>query len=170
MGDVVNAKPFKIGPFLEPLPTNFHDIYAICIGLVCLAARLSNFDELKLGQKAQVIIEKHADIIDAELEHGDALHAHAEGEAAVFLRVDAHRLEDVGIDHAAAEDLKPAGLAADATARAFAEDAPDIDLGAGLGEGEIARAKAQRGARAEDALGEVPERPFEVDRKSTRLN
>ena len=48
---------------------------------------------------------------DAVAQHCKALHAHAEGEAGVALRVDADVAQHVRMDHAAAEHFQPAGAA-----------------------------------------------------------
>src|ERR1700722_20060058 len=90
-----------------------------------------------------------ADVGDAVLDHGDALDAHAEGEAgdlfgvvgvieAEFAALRGDGGEDGGVDHAAAEELDPAGVFALAAALAVAEDTGDLDVGAGFGEGEEA--------------------------------
>ena len=47
------------------------------------------------------------------LEHGDALDAHAEGETGKDLGIDAAVAQHIGMDHAAAQDLQPAGPLAD---------------------------------------------------------
>ncbi len=62
----------------------------------------------ELAQESDVVFEEHAQVADAVLEHGHPLHAHAEGEPGVGLRVVAHASKHVGIDHAAAQDLHPA--------------------------------------------------------------
>src|SRR5206468_2951871 len=73
---------------------------------------------LELLQKAEVALVVVLDVVDAVPEHGHALEAHAEGEARVLLAVDADVREDLGIDDAAAADLDPASLLADAAAAA----------------------------------------------------
>ena len=82
------------------------------------------------------------------LDHSDALDAHAEGEAGdlfgvvgVVSGVDLATFfsdggEDGRIDHAAAEELDPAGVFALSAAFASAEDAGDLDVGRGFGEGK----------------------------------
>ena len=74
----------------------------------------------ELLEEAQVVLVEQADVVDAVLQHRDALDAHAEREAGDLLRVVADRFEDRRMHHAAAEDLEPAGLLADAAARAAA--------------------------------------------------
>ena len=43
----------------------------------------------ELAEEAHVILEVVTEVVDLPLEHRDAFHAHAEGEAAVHLGVDA---------------------------------------------------------------------------------
>ena len=95
-------------------------------------------------------------------DHGEAVEAHAEGEAGDLLGVEegvtasfADSGEDGGIDHAAASDFDPAGFFA------FGFEL-HIDLEAGLGEGEEVRAEADGGAGAEDLAEEEFQRAFEV--------
>src|SRR5215470_5175703 len=66
------------------------------------------------------------------------------------------------MDHARAQDLEPAGLAADAAAGAGAREAPDVDLSRGLRERKERRAEADRGARAEHLAREELERTLEI--------
>lgn len=103
---------------------------------------------LRLGellQEPHISGEEVAYVGDAVEHHGYALDSHAEGEAGDFFGVVgvvtgvdfAARFipfggdggEDVGVDHAAAEELDPAGVFALAAARASAEDAGDLHVG-----------------------------------------
>ena len=113
-------------------------------------------------EETQVVVEKQADVVDAVLEHGDALHPQAEGEAGVFFGVVAHGLEDRGMDHARPQDLQPAGGLADPAALAPADDAGDVDFGGGFGEGEIAGAEAQADLGAEHLVHELGEHALQV--------
>src|SRR5262249_54862503 len=122
---------------------------------------------LELREEAGIVLEEHADVRHAVAHHRDALDAHSEGEAGPLLRIDAARLEDDGVDHSAAKDLDPTGVLADVASctRSVllpAEGAPHVDLGAGLDEGEIARAKAHGGTRTIEALGELGEDAAEI--------
>ena len=54
------------------------------------------------------------------------------------VRVDAGGGEHLGVDHAGAEDLEPVVALADPELAA-GPGAADVDLGRGLGEGEVAR-------------------------------
>ena len=111
----------------------------------------------ELLEEAEVVFEVEADVVGAVFEHGHAFDAEAEGEAAVLLAVDAAVFEDVGVDHAAAEDLDPAGVLAEVAAGAAADVAGDVHLGGGLGEGEVGGAQTDADLVAEHPLGEVEE-------------
>src|SRR5229473_2015227 len=88
----------------------------------------------ELLQHPQIVLEQRPDIRNVELDQGAAIQAEAEGEAAPLLGIDADVAQYLGMDHAAAEDLHPAGLGAGAAAGAFAEDAGHVHLGRRLGE------------------------------------
>src|SRR3990172_5769426 len=103
----------------------------------------------ELAEEAQVVLEEEPDIVDAVLEHGDALDAHAEGPARHLLGVIAHIAEHVGMHHARAQDLDPPILLADAAALAPAEEAEHGHLGGGLREREERGAEADARAAAE---------------------
>src|SRR5262249_43023031 len=72
-------------------------------------ARSRRVSQRELLQEAQVVLVEQPDVLDAPFEERDALDAHAEGEAGVALRVVADGFEQRRMDHAAAEDLDPAG-------------------------------------------------------------
>ena len=120
------------------------------------------FSLRKLLQEAHVAVEELLDVIDVVGHHGQPLDAHAEGEAAELFRVVADEAEDVGIDHARAEQFDPAALLAGTAALASAERAGDGDLDAGFGEGEKRRAEAGFDRRAEQRLHGVVERSLQV--------
>ena len=73
----------------------------------------------------------------------DALGANTKGEAGVLLGVDAAVDQDVGVDHAAAQDLDPAAVLAEVAALAAAHVAAHVHLAGRLGEGEEVRAIAR---------------------------
>src|SRR6185437_14035579 len=95
----------------------------------------------ELFEETHVAGVEVADVGDAVLDHGDALDAHAEGEAGDLFRVVGvvRRVElaaffsdggeDVRVHHAAAEQFDPAGVFALAAAFAVAEDAGDLHVG-----------------------------------------
>ena len=117
---------------------------------------------LELAEETDVVLEVEADVVGGVFEHGHALNAEAEGEAAVFFAVDAAVVEHIGIDHAAAENLDPAGVLAEVAAGAAADVAGDVHLGRGFGEGEVGGAQADAHVGAEHPLGEVEERLLHV--------
>ena len=105
-------------------------------------------------------------VINFVFEHGDTFDAHAEGEARIFLRIDAVGLQYVGVDHAAAQNLQPARALADRTALAAAEVARDVDLGRGFGEGEVRRTHPDGRLFAEEFFGEEQQRLFQVGERN----
>src|SRR3954454_9491763 len=89
--------------------------------------------------EADVALEELAQVLDAVAEHQRAVDAHAEGEAGVALGVDAAGGQHPRVDDAAAAPLDPALAAAGPAggpvedARAPADEADQVDLGARLG-------------------------------------
>ncbi len=90
--------------------------------------------------------------------------------------VDADRGEDGGVDHAAAAELDPPGLRAGPASRAVADRAGDVELGRGLGEGEVARPPSRvnvgpevRGGEDLDGAGQVGEGDAAVDDQALDL-
>src|ERR1700689_602123 len=73
---------------------------------------------LELAQEAQVVLEEQPQIIDAVAQHCQAIDPGAEGITREALRIDPACFEDVRMHHAAAGDFEPAGVFADAAARA----------------------------------------------------
>src|SRR5262249_19625351 len=130
----------------------------------------------ELLEKAQIAGKQQADVVDAVLEHRDALHADAEREAGPDLRVVADRLEHRGIDHPGAENLEPAARPADAArscaelARPAADDARDVDLRARLGEREEARAKSKPAVRPEDPAQQRAEHVLQVAERDAAVD
>ena len=128
----------------------------------------------ELFQKAHVSAVEVAYVGDAVLDHGDALDTHAEGEAGDlfgvvgvvvgvgFAALFGYSGEDGGVDHAAAEELDPAGVLALAAALAAAEDAGDLDVGGWFGEGEEAGEETGFDVAAEEGLHGVVEGALEV--------
>src|SRR4051794_5545212 len=96
----------------------------------------------ELAREAQVVFPQLPEIWQAVAQHGDPLQAEPEREAGHLLRVVADRLEHVRVDVAGPAHLDPARPSADRAARTVAEEARDIQLGRGLGEGEVARPQA----------------------------
>ena len=117
---------------------------------------------IELMQEPHVVLEIEPQVLHAVFEHGDTLDPHAEREPGIFLRIDSIGLKHIGIDHAAAHDLQPTRALADVAALAAAEVARHIDLGRRFGEGKVRRAHADRGVLAENLLGEVEDRLFQI--------
>src|SRR5690606_943889 len=117
---------------------------------------------LELLQEAHVALKEQADILDAVLEKGDALDAHAEGEAPDLLGIVVHHPEDVGVDHAAPQDLEPPFPAAEAAALAPADAALDVHFGAGLGEREITGPEPDAPVLAEERVSHRRQGALEV--------
>ncbi|MNQ71462.1 hypothetical protein D3C85_861300 [compost metagenome] len=94
-----------------------------------------------MRQPARIGFEHGAQVRDAVFQHGQAINAHAEGEALILIRVDAAVAQHIGVHHAAAENLQPilAFVQGQLAARAVAAD---VHLRRGLGEGEVVRTEA----------------------------
>lgn len=135
-------------------------VHSIC----WLAVSLTNRTFLELLQKAQIVVPELANIGDAVFEHGDPFWPHAEGETGVNFGIVAAVAQDVGMDHAAAENFQPAGVFAHLTALAVAEEAGYVHLGAGFGEGEVAGAEAGLPVGTKHAAGELSQGAFEVSK------
>src|SRR6478752_6833691 len=93
---------------------------------------MSDLQAELLGE-AHVALDHVTHVSHSMAEHQRALDAHAEGERGVLLGVNAGGDEHIGVCHAAAADLDPAGAAARAACRigAAAHEAAHIHLRAG---------------------------------------
>src|SRR5680860_172886 len=134
-----------------------------------VASGLSGWSKFssKRGGEADVALEHVAHVLDAVAEHQGSVDAHAEREAGVAVVVDAAGREHPRVHHTAAAPLDPALALAraavlDRRRLAAADEAPEVDLGAGLGEREVRRPEARGDAGPEDRLGEVVQRTLEV--------
>jgi hypothetical protein len=74
------------------------------------------------------------------------------------------------VDHAAAKQLNPARVLALAAAFAAAEDAADLHVCAGLGEGEEAGEEARLHRRTKEGLHRMVERAFQVAEGDVRVD
>lgn len=72
-------------------------------------------------QEAHVVLREQSKVGYLVFQVGDTLDAEAEGVAAVNLAVDAAKLKNVGVYHAAAQDFNPSGMFAEAAAFAAAD-------------------------------------------------
>src|SRR5579863_8512425 len=116
----------------------------------------------ELAQKGEMVLIEASDVRDAVLEHGDPFDSQAEGESRVRFRIDPAVLEHPGMHHAAAEDLDPPGPLAHGTAPGAADEAGDVDLGAGLRERKEARSEPDLGPVAPHRFGEQIEDALEM--------
>src|SRR3989442_4324808 len=112
----------------------------------------------ELRQESQIVFEEQPDVVDAMLEHRDALDAQTEREPGEALRVVAHLLEHGGVDHPRATHLDVAGALAAAAARAAAVDAGHVVLIARLDEGEGRGPEPDRDALPADPAAAGPQR------------
>src|SRR6218665_830561 len=90
----------------------------------------------ELRQKTDVAVKEQAQVVDAVAQHGQSVQPHAEGKADVLFGIQSHVAHHVRMHLARAGHFQPA-----ASQRAGLK--PDVDLGAGLREGEKTGAKAQ---------------------------
>src|SRR5437588_2378155 len=107
----------------------------------------------ELLQKSHVALKEQLDVVNPVFQHGDALHAHTEGEAAYvrgIIAVVLHELENVRVNHAAAQDFDPSAHLAQAATAAATLEATNLHVGAGLGEGKERRIEARLHAGAEE--------------------
>src|SRR5262245_13946673 len=98
----------------------------------------------ELSKETDVPLKEQLYIINSVFQHCDTFHTHAEGEAGSLARVVAvalHELENVGIDHAAPQQLDPATHLAKPASLAAAFEAGHLHVSAGFGEGEERRVK-----------------------------
>ena len=117
---------------------------------------------LELPEEAHVVLEVQSQVLDLPFQHGYAFNSHAKREAGVLLGVYAAGFQDVGVYHAGAHDLEPAGALADVAALAAADVAADVHLCAGLREGEVGGTHADFGVRTEHLAHEDQNRLLEV--------
>src|SRR5258707_15615912 len=115
----------------------------------------------KLAKEAHIVLKKHLDVVDAVLEHGQAIHAHAEGEAADLFCIVIHEAIDCRIDHARAEEFDPAGAftlaagcAGGSGAAASAKNTGAVEFHRRFRERKIAGAETLSYALAEELLHE----------------
>src|SRR6266849_865740 len=117
---------------------------------------------LKLFQEAEVGFVEQADVIDGVLEHRDPLDPAAPGIAVRLLGIEAAGAQDLWMDHAAAPDFEPSLVPAALAASARADAAGYVELKAGLGEGEVARADSHLALLAVERLDHVQQRALHV--------
>ena len=123
-----------------------------CVRLGFTPVRWVAVSSGKLRQKPQIVFKEQANIIYAITQHGKPLHAHTEGIAGVFFRIDTDVPEYSRMHHAAAQHLQPSRIAADTTTFPVAHHTLDIHLCGRLGEGKIGGPKPQPQIPLEETL------------------
>src|SRR5947209_19099740 len=97
--------------------------------------------ETVMLQPTHVRFEELTQIRHPVFQHGDAVDAHAPGEALILLGIEPAIAQHVGMDHAAAQNLQPVLAFAEADFAALAP-ALDVDLHRGFGERKERRPEA----------------------------
>src|SRR5260370_1900176 len=131
----------------------------------------------ELAKEAQVVLEKDLNIVDAIFQHGQAVYADAEGEAADFFRVVIHEAVDGRVDHARAEKLDPgrafalrASSPTGGRAGSSAERAGDVKFDGRLGEREITGPEARLHPGAKKLLYEILDGAGEIAEGNVRVD
>lgn len=125
---------------------------------------------LELLKEAYVIFREHAQVFDLIFQVGDSFNTHAEGEAGVDFGVYAAGFKHIWIDHAAAENLDPAGVFAERATLSATEVAGDVHFGRGFSEREVARTQADLGFRSEHFAGKVEQSLAQVGERDVFVN
>src|SRR5437764_2845697 len=99
---------------------------------MCPRSRFMRPFLVELLQEAQIAFVEQAQVVDPVAQHGQAFQARAEREADELFRIQAEITYDGRMHLAGARDFQPAALE-----RTGAEG--DVDLGRGLGGGEVGR-------------------------------
>src|SRR5260370_25941644 len=116
----------------------------------------------ELLEESQIGFVEQADVIDVVLEHRHPLDPEAPRVVVPLLGIDAAVAQDLRMDHPAAARLEPSLVAAALAARARADAAGHVELEAGLGEREVARANSHLAFVAVQRLDHVQERALHV--------
>src|SRR5215212_10270093 len=82
----------------------------------------------ELAEEAKIVAGERAYIVDAGTHHRQTLDAEPEGKTAVDVRVVADRTQDIGMDHAGATHLQPAGALANPAAGSATDGAVDREV------------------------------------------
>src|SRR5664280_1575385 len=113
----------------------------------------------ELRAEPHVSLDHLAHVLNPVTQHEGPFDTHAERETCIPIRVDATGLEHLGVDHPATTPLDPASAPTRAAVlvRAAADEAPEVQLGAGLGEREVGGPKSRLKVLPEERLNEVVE-------------
>src|SRR5215216_8111712 len=124
----------------------------------------------ELAKEAKIVAGKRAHVVDAGTHHCQTLDAKPEGKAAVDVRVVADRTQDIGMDHAGAAHLQPAGALADTATGAATDGAVDREVDARLDERKEVAAKTSAPLGAEELSRHLGKRPLEVCHGDVAVN
>lgn len=121
---------------------------------------------LELPEETNVVLRIETEVVHLIFDLCDTFYTHAERETGIDLGVDAEIAEEVGVYHAAAEDLDPTGVLAQTTAGTTTYRTGDIHLGTWFGEREVRGTEAHLGIGAEHLCNEIIERLLEVGERN----
>ena len=93
-------------------------------------------------QEPHVIFTEQPNVIDAVFKNGWSFNAHAKGEACILVGIYITVLQDIGMDHTAAEDLDPACFFTNVATYATAYKTAHIHFRARFGKWELRRPEA----------------------------
>src|SRR5579864_5543289 len=106
------------------------------LGLILMSGSQIRTALSKLFQEPEVPFIEELNIVNPVAQHRDALHAHAEGEAAELFGIVVHETKDVRVHHTAPQQLNPPALLAESAwaavqySGAIALETADLDVGA----------------------------------------
>src|SRR5438552_18774965 len=89
----------------------------------------------KLLQHAQIVFKKRTNVRDVELDHRRAIEAETERRSTPLVGIDSDIAQHLRMNHAAAENLTPAGERTGVAPLASAEDAGHVDFRRRPGDG-----------------------------------
>ena len=104
------------------------------------------------------------DVVNAVLQHGNAFRPQAEGKARILLRIVAHRLQDIGVDHARAQNFDPPAAPADSArvVRPFAGEAINGHIHSRFDKGKVVAPEAHLPPCAEDLTRKLEKGALQV--------
>src|SRR5215212_5882714 len=124
----------------------------------------------KLTEEAKIVAGKCAHVVDTGAHHRQTLDAQSESKAAVDVRVVPNRAQDIGMDHAGAAHLQPAGSLADPAASPTTDGAIDREINARLDEGEEVAAEPNAPLQPKELAGHLGQGPFEIGHRDVPID
>ena len=103
----------------------------------------------ELFQETDIVLIQQTHVINLILKQRNTLKANAKSKSGIPVRVNAAHLQHMGMDHAAAQDLNPAGASAETSALSAAFKARYVHLGTRLREWEMMGAELNLCLRSE---------------------